>query len=111
MARIGRGEYGHAFVTDYIVAETLNFFVAKSREAGLPERVARGILGEGRHRWAELLWIGPTTWAAARSRFARHSRSGLSSTDCTSVAVVEGMGFEAILSFDQRFDGVVPRVS
>lgn len=98
-------------MTDYVVTEALNYFVAKSRDAGLPERVARAILGEGKHRWAELMRIDATTWAAARARFARHSRAGLSFTDCTSVAIVEGMGLEAILSFDQGFDGVVPRLS
>jgi predicted nucleic acid-binding protein len=109
--RVGQGEFGRAFVTDHVVTEVLNYFVAKSRDPGYPERVARAILGEGSRRWAQFVWVNPMTWAAARARFARHSRTGLSFTDCTSVAVVEGMGLEAILSFDRGFDGVVPRIS
>lgn len=107
---IVRGSRGHAFVTDYIVAETLNYAVAKHRDRHFPERVAKSLLGEDEAPWVEMRRIDEVVWRLAREKFRIWSRAGLSFTDCTSLAAVEAMGLEAIVSFDSGFDGIVARI-
>jgi predicted nucleic acid-binding protein len=108
---IARGVHGTAFVTDYVVAEALNYAVAKCRDRAEPERIARSLLGESNLPWAEWIQIDEPMWRRARERFRILSRAGLSFTDCTSIAAVEHLGLKAIVSFDSGFDGQIPRIS
>lgn len=105
-----QGLHGGALVTDYIVAEALNYAVAKCRDREMPERIAKSLLGEDGLPWVELFPIDSTIWKLARERFRGLSRAGLSFTDCTSLATVEHLGLKAIMSFDSGFDGLVRRI-
>ncbi len=103
------GGHGKVLTTDFVVAETLNFFVARSRDPGLPERVAQEILGGANAPWVKVLPVDQATWQSARERFRGLSKRGLSFTDCTSIAAVELLGLDGIVSFDEGFDGIVAR--
>ena len=93
------GRHGKVFTTDFVLAETLNFFVARSRDPAFPDRVAR-----------ELLAMDERTWKLAREKFRSLSKAGLSFTDCTSLAAVERLGLDGILSYDRGFDGHTTRL-
>lgn len=84
---------------------------ARARDREKPELVAQSILGEDGHRWMHLAHVDLGTWAAARQRFRALSRAGLSFTDCTSVATIESLGLEGVVSFDPGFDAIVTRFS
>ena len=107
---LGRGVYGRAFLTDYVLAEVLNYAVARSRNPRVPEEIARDLLGENGEPWLDFVRIDDNTWRAARERFRVLSLAGLSFTDCTSIAFVERHRLDAVLSFDTGFDRAVPRV-
>ncbi len=98
------------FLTDLVLAEILNYFVAKSRDRTLPDRVARELLGEDQPPWLRLVRIDERTWNLARQEFRVLSRAGLSFTDCSSIAVVKEMKLDAIVGFDSGFDGVIGRI-
>ena len=107
--RLAEGRLGRSFTTDFVVAESLNYFVAKARDRSLPDRVARSLLGEDDARWIHMLRLDEATWQIARDRFRMYARAGLSFTDCTSVAAIEQLGLDGIVSFDSGFDGIVKR--
>ena len=108
---IQRGEFGKVFATDLVVAETLNYLVAKARDHRVLERAAADLFGESDQAWLKMLHLEATSWAAARERFRRLARGGLSFTDCSSVAIVQEMALEGIVSFDRGFDGIITRIS
>jgi predicted nucleic acid-binding protein len=93
------------------VAETLNYLVAKSRDATRPDRVARDLLGEDGPPWLDLVFVDEAVWRTARDRYRVLSRAGVSFTDCTSIALAHRHALSAIVSFDDDFDGLLPRVS
>jgi predicted nucleic acid-binding protein len=107
--RLGSGEFGKVFTTDYLVAEALNSFVGKARDPGLPERVARNLLGEGGSPWVKVLHVDEVTWRQAREVFRGFSRPGLSFTDCIALTVVRQFDLEAFVRFDCGFDGFIRR--
>ena len=111
VGQLQAGNLGKGFLTDYVFAETMNYLTVKSRNRATPERVARDLLGEDKEPWLQLLFVDELTWRDARTRFGALSRAGLSFTDCTSIAVVERLGFKGIIGFDAGFDGIIARFS
>jgi predicted nucleic acid-binding protein len=103
------GKRGKVFTTDFVVAETLNYLVARARDPTLPNRVASELLGESGSPWVKVLPVDASTWQAARQKFRGLSKAGLSFTDCTSLAVIDRLGLQGIVSFDSGFDGHVSR--
>ena len=108
---VARGTYGRAFVTDYVLAEVLNYAVSRSRNPRVPEQIAADLLGEQGEPWLDFVRIDDQTWRAARDRFRLLSLAGLSFTDCTSIAFVDRHRLDGILSFDSGFDRAIPRMS
>jgi predicted nucleic acid-binding protein len=106
---VARGIHGRAYITDYILAETLNFVVNRSRNPKKADEVARDLLGEQSDPWLDFAWIDEGTWRIARDRFRLLSLAGMSFTDCTSFAFVERNRLAAIMSFDAGFDRVLTR--
>ncbi len=100
---------GKAFTTDFVVAETLNYLVARARDPALPDRVAGDILGESGNPWVKVLPVDAVTWQAARVKFRGLSKAGLSFTDCISLAVIDRLGLAGMMSFDSGFDGHTSR--
>ncbi|HEX9709006.1 MAG TPA: PIN domain-containing protein [Candidatus Thermoplasmatota archaeon] len=104
------GVHGQAYLTDYVLAEVLNYVVAKSRIDRKADSIAKDLLGESGEPWLEFKWIDEETWRHGRERFRAYSRARLSFTDCTSLAFIERNRLDAMVSFDSGFDGIVPRI-
>jgi hypothetical protein len=105
------GAYGRVFVTNFVIAETLNFFVARARDPRFPERLASELLGEEGPPWLTIVTVDESLWRLAREKFRASSKSGLSFTDCTSIAAIEILGLDGIVSYDSGFDGIVRRIT
>lgn len=105
------GRHGAAFVSDHILAEALNYFVAKSRDVGKPDRIARDLLGEDSAPWIDIVFIDEVVWRQARERYRTLSRARVSFTDCTTLVFAERHALKAVISFDDDFDGLLPRIS
>jgi len=110
LPQLQRGTHGKLFVSDYVLAETLNYFVAKSRDPSSADRIATDLLGEKSAPWLQVIPVDGPMWAAAREKFRALSKAGLSFTDCTSIAAIELLGLDAVVSYDGGFDGLVPRL-
>lgn len=110
LPQLQRGKHGKLFVSDYVLAETLNFFVARSRDPSFADRVATDLLGETSAKWLQVIRVDGPMWTAAREKFRALCKAGLSFTDCTSIAAVELLGLDGIVSFDGGFDGLVTRL-
>lgn len=113
MSKALAGSWGAPFVTDFILDEALTLVMAR----GLPIEAADRLLAlvgravtPGGAAAVSLVRVSDRSFKAALPLFRRHYRRGLSFTDCTSIAMMDERGGEAVASFDRGFDGIVARV-
>jgi len=104
------GAYGQPYTSDYVVDETVTLTRVRTGSFDAADTVARRILGEGRFpNVFEVLYVGPDDVRAATETFRRYDDHGLSFTDATSLHLCDARGIDAILSFDDDFDGLAER--
>lgn len=109
--RVIGGTFGRPVITDYILDEALTLALARSGRHDLACRLADRLLGEGGFPNAfKLEPVDEDVFEQAISVFRNFPDQNLSFTDATSVALVERHGIDAVLSFDDDFDGIVERV-
>jgi predicted nucleic acid-binding protein len=65
------------------------------------------VLGLAEKRLIELVHVDEPAFRKAWTLFQRYSDSGLSFTDCTSLATASKHGLASIASFDSHFDGII----
>jgi predicted nucleic acid-binding protein len=108
-----RGELGTAHTTNFIFAEAVTASLARthrhSAAVGVGELIhARGATGVpifGMHH------VSPEELHQAWDEFRRYREKELSLTDWTSVVVARSLEADAVLSFDQGFDGIHARLA
>ncbi|HKZ59810.1 MAG TPA: PIN domain-containing protein [Candidatus Thermoplasmatota archaeon] len=106
------GIHGRPYISDYLVAEVLNFFSRKTRSARNLEHLLDEILGRNVEPWFEIIWMDQEVFAHALDLYAVLGVGrGLSFTDCTSVALAKAERIEQIVSFDKGFDGILTRLA
>jgi len=107
-----RGEHGATHTTDFVFAEAVTVALARTRRhsaaVGVGEFVLRA--GDG-HPFFLMHHVTPDELLAAWEEFRRYRDRGLSMVDWTSVIVARNLEADAILSFDEGFDGVYHRLS
>lgn len=109
--RVLAGAYGEPVITDYIFDEAITLALARSGRHDLACTLADRLLGEGGFPEAFTLHpIGEALFEQAVRVFRQYPDQGLSFTDATTVALVERHDIDAVLSFDDDFDGIVERV-
>ncbi|MFC6952760.1 type II toxin-antitoxin system VapC family toxin [Halorubellus litoreus] len=105
------GEFGQPYVSDYVYDEAVTLTLARGGSFGPAKRLGERIRGADTYpRVYELLRVSGTVFNAAIETFERYDDHGLSFTDATTVALCERRGIDAVLSFDDDFDGVVERL-
>jgi hypothetical protein len=72
--------------------------------------VGRRIRGKGYPEAIDLVYSSPTLFDAAVDMYEAFADHELSFTDAMTVAMVEHHDIDAVLSFDDDFDGVVDRL-
>ena len=105
------GGLGTAYTSDYVFDEAVTVALVRT---GRPENalaVGRMILGETTAPFTAILRVGEDGFKKAWTLFPQYADRGLSFTDCTSIALLRERGIESIVSFDEDFDGIVPRIS
>lgn len=104
-------EYGRVMTSDYVYDEVVT--LTQKRTGSVDEGVAIGrrIRGEGYPDAIELLYASPTLFDTAVETYETYSDQNLSFTDAMSVAMIEHHDIDAVLSFDDDFDGVVDRLA
>lgn len=94
------------------MGKVLTLALVRTRRADAAIRVGEVILGLGPGgRFVDLAYLTPQGFLRAWNLFRRCAARGLSFTDCASVEFIRSLRLDGIASFDQRFDGLVPRRS
>jgi hypothetical protein len=105
------GAYGHPYTSDYILDETVTLTRGRTSSFDAADTVAGRILGEDPFPTVfEVLHVEPDDVQASLDTFRRHADQDLSFTDASSVHLCESRGIDAVLSFDDDFDGLVERI-
>ena len=108
---VSDGRFGTVYTSDYIFDEAVTLVRSRTGCYEEAQTVADRILGRnGFPRVPDLLHVDQTVFDHAVEVFDRYDDHPLSFTDATTVALVEGWGIDAVLSFDDDFEGLVPRV-
>lgn len=111
-AQIWDGRHGRAVISDYIVAEVLNFMSRGQARAERVRQMLDEMLGRTEDAWLDLLRIDPETFDASVRLFeGLGMKRGFSFTDCSSVVLARALNAEGVASFDAGFDGVLARLS
>jgi len=87
-------------LTDYIFDEVVTTLRIQTRSHGLACQAGRVLIGSTA---TTIVRIGQTTFDAAWSLFEARKDKAWSFTDCTSFTVMEELGLETALAFDDDF--------
>jgi len=111
MDALYRGEVGQPFTSDYVYDETVTLTLKRSGRFEAARAVGDRIQGAGEFVDAvSLVHVTPALFDTAVDAFERYDDQQLSFTDATTVALVEDRDIDAVLSFDDDFDGIVERI-
>lgn len=105
------GELGQPYTSDYVYDETVTLTLTRTGSFERAKRVGRRIRGiDPFPSLVVLEHVTPPAFERAVDVFERYDDQGLSFTDATTVALVRETDLDAVLSFDDDFDGLVDRV-
>lgn len=105
------GEYGQPYTSDYVLDETVTLTRVRTGSFDAADTVASRILGEAPFpNVFETIHVEPDDVHAALETFRRYDDQHLSFTDASTIQLCESRGIDAVLSFDDDFDGLVDRI-
>jgi predicted nucleic acid-binding protein len=104
-------EHGRVMTSDYVYDEVVTLTHRRTGTVADGIEVGRRIRGDGYPDAVELLYSSPALFDDAVETYERYDDHGLSFTDAMTVAMVEHHDVDAVLSFDDDFDGVVDRLA
>ncbi|HMB49502.1 type II toxin-antitoxin system VapC family toxin [Natronoarchaeum rubrum] len=111
MRELLAGRYGKAFTSDYVFDETVTLTLSRTSRVEAARKAGERIRGAGDYPdVVSLLFVSSDCFERAVAAFDRFDDHALSFTDATTVALVEERNIDAVLSFDDDFDGLVERV-
>jgi len=102
-------EYGRVSTSDYVYDEVVTLTHRRTGDVTAGIEVGRRIRGEGYPDAIELLQSSRRLFDAAVTAHREYADHGLSFTDAMTVVLVEHHDIDAVLSFDDDFDGIVNR--
>jgi uncharacterized protein len=105
---IARGDHGRAITTDYIFDEAVTTALVRTKRLQYATQLGEMILGLTAKRMIGMERVDESIFGTAWALFQRHGESGLSFTDCTSLAAISKYRIGNIASFDSHFAGLVP---
>ena len=105
------GDFGQPYVSDYIYDEAVTLTLRRSTAFEPAKRLGEKLRGVDPYPKAyELLRVSPAVFADSVEIFERYDDQALSFTDATTVALYRRHDLDAVLSFDDDFDGIVRRI-
>ena len=107
---LSSAEYGHVMTSDYVYDETVTLTQMRTGNIDAGLEVGRRIRGAGYPSAIELLYASPTRFERAVAVHQTYADHDLSFTDAMTVAMVKYHEIDGVLSFDDDFDGIVPRL-
>lgn len=108
---VATGEYGRPFTSEYVYDETVTLVRGRTGRFEPAKRVGDRIRGvDPFPRVFELLHVTKRIFERTVETFERYDDQGLSFTDANTIALVDEYDVDAVVSFDDDFDGVVDRI-
>jgi len=105
------GEYGQPYTSEYVFDETVTLTRVRTGSFDAADTVARRILGEEAFpNVFEMVHTSPDDLQGALETFRKYDDQSLSFTDAMTVHLCDSRGIDAVLSFDDDFDGLVDRI-
>jgi predicted nucleic acid-binding protein len=104
-------EYGRVMTSDHVYDEVVTLTQRRTGSVADGIEVGRRIRGESYPDAIELLYSSRGLFEDAVDMYERYADQELSFTDAMTVAMVEHHDIDAVLSFDDDFDGVVDRLA
>lgn len=102
--------YGQVLTSEYVYDETVTLTYRRTGRVSDAMEVGRRIRGDGYPDAIELLYSSPQLFERSVEAYERYAEHALSFTDAMTVAMVEFHEIDAVLSFDDDFDGVIERL-
>ncbi|MFB6167716.1 MAG: type II toxin-antitoxin system VapC family toxin [Haloferacaceae archaeon] len=104
-------EYGRVTTSDYVYDEAVTLTQRRTGSVADGLEVGRRIRGDGYPDAIELLYSSPVLFENAVDVYEQYADQELSFTDAMTAGIVEHHDIDAVLSFDDDFDGVVDRLA
>ncbi|WP_049982649.1 type II toxin-antitoxin system VapC family toxin [Halorubrum sp. BV1] len=105
------GEFGQPCVSDYIYDEAVTLTLKRGGTFDPAQRIGEKIRGVDPYPPVyEFLRVSAAVFDDAVDVFERYDDQALSFTDATTVALCRRHNIDAVMSFDDDFDGVTERV-
>ena len=96
------GKHGQVFTSDYIFDETITLLIVRTKKNQSVCEYGNSILTSG---IIEIIKVD-NGW----EKFSMFEDKVISFTDCTTLAIMEELKIDKIMSFDKHFDGISPKV-
>ncbi|MFC6756915.1 MULTISPECIES: type II toxin-antitoxin system VapC family toxin [Haloarcula] len=103
-------EYGYVLTSDYVYDEVVTLTHRQTGDIAAGIEVGRRIRGEGYPDAIDMLHSSRQQFTDAVTAHQKYAEHGLSFTDAMTVTLVDHHDIDAVLSFDDDFDGVVDRL-
>jgi len=107
---IRSAEYGHVMTSEYVYDEVVTLTHQRTGDVSAGTEVGRRIRGDGYPDVIDLLYSSAKLFRDTVTTHRRYRDHGLSFTDAMTVTMVEYHDIDAVLSFDDDFDGLVDRL-
>jgi len=108
--RVIDGDFGRPFASDYIYDEAVTLTLSRTGTFEYAKQVGQRIRGTGGYpSLITLEHVTPTVFENAVEVFERYDDQSLSFTDATTIALARNQDIDAVLSFDDDFDGIADR--
>ncbi len=101
MKDISLGEYGLAFVSDYIIDESISVLLSKMKNFELARSFGKELISS-----FEVLFMNQELFEISWRIFSEQNKTALSLTDCSLLALMCEKGVSHLATFDKRFIGV-----
>lgn len=104
-------EYGRVMTSEYVYDEVVTLTQERTGSVVDGIAVGRRIRGNGYPDAIELLHSSPPLFDTAVEAYETYADQDLSFTDAMTIAMLKHHDIDAVLSFDDDFDGVVDRLA
>lgn len=111
LEEIRKGRHGEVFTTVFVLDEVVTVLLSRTgRHENAVQAVDFVLPSNPDEAWLAFEPIGEETFFRALDAFRRSGRRELSFTDWTTVAMIREGRADAVVSFDEDFDGLVVRI-
>jgi predicted nucleic acid-binding protein len=111
MESVLSGTYGRPVTSDYVVDEGTTLVRSRTGDFQTARGLIDRVLGRGDYPAVfSLRQVDPPLFRSAIETFEQYPDHSLSFTDATTISIVQDGDVDAVLAFDDDFDGLVDRL-